>query len=81
MSLFNLVFGNGGWPKGLLDIMWGIRREMVSRYRDHWLERTRVGTNLPSSSLSTPASVAATGRSMPRASVDAGAHHLRLRRG
>ena len=43
MSMFDLVIGNSGWPKALMDIMWDLTPEMVGRYRDHWLERDESG--------------------------------------
>lgn len=43
MSMFDLVIGNSGWPRALMDILWDITPEMVGRYRDHWLERDESG--------------------------------------
>jgi hypothetical protein len=33
-----MVFGTSGWPNEIMS-MYGLRPEMIGRFRDHWVER------------------------------------------
>lgn len=37
MSMYNLVFGTSGWPRGVMALVIP-NPDMIGRYRDHWME-------------------------------------------